>query len=562
MCNNLAVVSKKGDFDNIVLKAKLALILGRNKGSRGTGIMHNGYRQRSKDYHYKNGIAHQANHDSLDFVEDLLFYEDGGFGNGFKSKPGYHVIMAHNRSPSTGMGSGEDFVHPFEYGEEYTVKNKEGKEITRTKNHLWFQHNGTITNASALAEKYGLKFSDYKNDSYLLGSLIFMGVDPAEIFEQYEGGCTCIWYWEKDRTLHVFKGGTLNTKGDLYEERPLYMYKTENQIWFNTQESILDVLEDRNYVEDNAVEDFPINEIMSIKDDLTITTHKVNRKIADKPVVNNYKPKITQRYNESTAVTKTVEYPDYRDGYNQMVWYRKLYYFNGRLAHGAYPLADSGVITKDATVYYFYEGMMLKDASFFHKACKGDIIYTNWYHKKALHSCNQGNMYTGHGKVTSKALDNIAFYPHGFKFDKSQIKKAEVYSLNSRATRKNPMPYVNPRTFTENYNGYYGTDFVTVQLCRKDYKERFGIKNISVAGWEADFCNICTNNMLIIEDPICEMYNELAETSWFTRFQCQQHFFNKEDISTVSNVDVRQFYAAFSPYYASFTEKELIKNLV
>ena len=205
--------------------------------------MHNGRRIRSHDYHTRIGKpSKNANHDSLQFIESLYFFEEKS-DHTFKKPDNYHVFMGHNRAPSSGHGAGEKFVHPFEYGEEATIVIGD-KEVDTLKNRLWFQHNGTITNARKLASDHGLNFNDYGNDSFLIGTLIYNGVDPSEIFKAYEGACTCIWYWEKDNTLNVFKGGTKNSSGVLTEERELYMYQNEHQIMFNTQPEILNVVKD------------------------------------------------------------------------------------------------------------------------------------------------------------------------------------------------------------------------------------------------------------------------------------------------------------------------------
>ena len=578
MCNNLAVIAKlkgRDKFTTLALKAKLALILGRNRGSKGTGIMHNGDLLTSHDYYYKNGRGISANHDAVDFIESLYFVNED-------SKE--HVIMGHNRAPSSGMGSGAEFVHPFEYSEQYTFTAKDGKQQTGHKNRMWFQHNGTITNTAELCKKFGdLKFENYKNDSKLLGHLIYSGVDVEELFKTYRGKCTCIWYWENEGVLRVFKGATLNSKDELVEERSLYMYKTKDQIWFNSQAQILNIINDYSLGENDIV-DVQCNEIISIDKNLKLSTQKVDRRVKEHPPtqqITTYRSSIRQ-YGYTDADFEDVgikkfevadsdlTFPDYRKGYNQMVWYKGRYYFNGRLAHGPYRLDEKGLINSFERETYFINGYLLHGADEFFNCISGkQSLDSSHFHAKALHKCVEdgGNgltaWYNRWGKVSSSITD-IKYYPHSIKFAGEQLVSAGIHNayFSSRMT-ENPIPFINPAEWLSNYNIYLGTDFAKLSECRVHYCELVGRNDKMDFNHEVDFCNICTDNREIIQDdPITDIFNLVNETNHLTRFQCQQDYVisNYGSKTLINDVVIEAFYDDLNEHLDQLDELKLQDN--
>jgi len=172
----------------------------------------------------------------------------------FKEHDNY-IILGHTRQASVRTTKDDiDCAHPIQ------IKTKKGKV------KLIGVHNGTITNIASLAKKYNVK--EGKIDSITLMNIISdIKVNPKndKVFEDYEGGATCLWYYpEEKNVLYLFKGATREKYGakELKEERPLFMYKeSENSIYFSSiKESLYFIGGDIN-----SVSTVPLNQLIRVK---------------------------------------------------------------------------------------------------------------------------------------------------------------------------------------------------------------------------------------------------------------------------------------------------------
>lgn len=523
MCNNLAIISKEDNFDALVAKFKVGLLLGRSKGEKGTGFYHNGRVVKSED----GKSSYYDNHDSLKFMVEAQAW--------FYPGDSYNVFMGHNRAPSTGMGRGGGFVHPFVYG-------------TDVGERTIFQHNGTIKNTDELCTLFDVDFKDFGNDSKLLGHLIHKGVDPHEIFKAYRGACTCIWYNENTATLNIFKGASENFNNKVEAERDLYYYKTDTAYIFNTQEEILNVIND--WDDDVDIVDFPINTIVSITKDLVWSEDKVNRIV---PFIHPPKKKSSVVVPFSGHGGKligeskpTVLYIDSRLTRFHITWYKGLYYYNKRLLHGRRKFNDQGKSDVSGKEYYFFNGAMVKNKEYFDKCVQRGFVDNNWFHKKALskYTTAKGEAWMFEGKsVNTKLITNCLFCTAKIAINKGRIIKGNIvnpeYQLNFQDGLSNRILGV------ENYNAFYGTDFGLFIECEKDFCQRF---SLAVTPYYSNALLVIANNITEdMEIDYIDDYNEIMDTRFVTICQCQDHYFTFNKLTNTDN-NVISFYEALDEY--------------
>lgn len=563
MCNNMAVVSKGGDFDTLISRFKLGLAFGRKNGQRGTGFVHNGRRKRSHDYKTKNGLSYPANHDSLDFLRSNFFLSP--------TKGNYNIMMGHNRAPSAGMGYGAQFTHPFEYGEEVEVELGGEKKKVLTK-RMWFQHNGTIKNIEELCAKFGYKFKDFGNDSYALGQMIYDGVDPAEIFKEYEGAATCIWYFEKDGRLNIWKGATINNLGKQVADRQLYMLKLDDQIWFNTERFILKIQHDFKHAD--KIEEVPINTIITVYKNLTLKEKKVDRKVylvkpkAKNASVINFPPPKDHTKKKEEAF-KPHSFRDNRFAFNQVVWYCGLYYINNILAFGVHRINENSKLDPEGEEYAFWNGRLLKDVRYFADAFRNNHVRTDYLHPRALHNYKKRNKTSlrwrfDNRKMVNHKVSGIMWHSYTIEFKDGKMMKGGVYDASHKFFTVNKAPFSSPVKWVRNFNQRFGTEHMTINECMRKYLNFMDLKTTTISRphvLHKDFTNICEGNDFLFDNVFCEIYNDVQGTSFFSTTQCLHHFASMNDFNTITNNCVREFCAAMSNLFDGEPLREIKEKL-
>lgn len=529
MCNNLAIISKEGNFDALVAKFKVGLLLGRSKGEKGTGFYHNGRVVKSED----GKSSYYDNHDSLKFmVEAQAWFYPGDM---------YNVFMGHNRAPSTGMGKGGGFVHPFVYG-------------TETGERTIFQHNGTVKNTDELCTLFGIEFKDFNNDSKLLGHLIHKGVDPHEIFKAYRGACTCIWFDEKSDTLNIFKGGSETAYGKVEAERDLYYYKTDTSYIFNTQEEILRVIND--WDDDVEMIDFPINTVVTITKDLEWSEDVVNRVV---PFIHPPKRKtkvipFTGRGGNNLIgqgngyIATPVMYIDSRFTRFHVTWFKGLYYYNKRLIHGRRKFNAQGRSDVLGQEYYFFQGAMVKNKDCFDKCVQRGFVDNNWFHKKALskYTTAKGEawMYGGRS-VSTKIVKDCLFCTAKIGLHKGRIVKGDIVNPDYKVGFNAGL--IDREAAVKNYNTFFGTEFDFFVGCEKDFCERFGLTYTSSTYYPNPLVTIGNNVTEDMEIDYIDDYNQIMDTKFVTICQCQNHYFALNKITDTDD-NVINFYEGLDEY--------------
>ena len=126
-------------------------------------------------------------------------------------------------------------------------------------------------------------------------------------------------------------------------------------------------------------------------------------------------------------------------------------------------------------------------------------------------------------------------------------------------------PAVDQALWVSNYNTYYGEDFTNFKEIRHHYEtvnEITSIFGVTSKLWRYDFINICADCRVLLEDPISELYNDLNETSFKTRFQCQQDYFKKLGYVDIEDAEVIDFYTTINEYLKALPAKDLHNNLI
>lgn len=139
-------------------------------------------------------------------------------------------------------------------------------------------HNGTINNHKELAKKY-LKTNekDDFSDSQIMAYIIYY--HGFEVLQEYIGaGAFVMVDYRQDRenpTAYIFKGESMQSySGKPQEERPLYLAMKQNEIWFSSLKSPLELITwNKNY----KIIDLKTNTLFTIKDGTIIDEMEYDR---------------------------------------------------------------------------------------------------------------------------------------------------------------------------------------------------------------------------------------------------------------------------------------------
>lgn len=218
-------------------------------------------------------------------------------------------ILGHTRKASIG-GVEDKYTQPFYIEKNHPLsiarigKNKEYRTYVKSipKHAVVFAgtHNGTITNSSELATKYGI-ISKFKNDTQILYEILFKG--QYDVLKDYEGAAALIFHDYFERKTYVFKGESPNYTGYDYmlEERPLFMWKVaENNHYFSSmKDSLLFIGGD-----DDSITEVPSNKLLVFQDGKIINTIDIERKTSSQkgayvPIITNNYPVANRNHSSS-----------------------------------------------------------------------------------------------------------------------------------------------------------------------------------------------------------------------------------------------------------------------
>lgn len=295
MCGIFAYSGKKPNIDKI----KILGLYNQSRGEDACGLLIN-----STVYH---GNGPQKKFAS--FIEN----------NELPEPTKQHTIIGHTRKSSSG-GVSEQFTHP------YNITNPKGKSL------LVGVHNGTLTNWTALATKYGVDTAD-KNDSKTLFTILSLSKNNIKVLEEYVGGAALLINNPVEKnSLYVFKGGTKTyyqtkveapedeakwkeyygenfytvekeTYAKVKEERPLYMYReNENSVYFSS-------LEDSLYAIGGNISNIfpvPLNKLLKFIDGELVEIIDINRNIEEEAYDQWTSPKPAVGFQNGYNATKNL----------------------------------------------------------------------------------------------------------------------------------------------------------------------------------------------------------------------------------------------------------------
>jgi hypothetical protein len=365
-------------------------------------------------------------------------------------------------------------------------------------------HNGTLYNKEELMKKYnvpeklvyydkGKKIEHAPNDSQVLLWTLLVKKDYS-ILEEYQGGAALAWYDFRDSTLKLFRGESPMNKysNDNEEERPLYIYEGRNNIWFSSVENSLYVISEE--AEPN-IEEIEANTVLTFKEGKLVDDFHITRKNIqgngflnynhsydyDDYWYNNYggysnwnmryKSKNTQSTTiQSNSTNKALPSADDKISLedNRIVFVNGRYKIKDKIVHGIYHVNSLGYIVPNDLanssyhkVYYFIDGIMVKDHKSFRKYNKKykkfytDEVKNRFLAEKvikiALHpvlDLRDNKYYEWNPIIGERIVYNGMLYPVFSKVSKL-----------IRGGRESVATVADYRTVTENEGQYYPEDF-------------------------------------------------------------------------------------------------------
>lgn len=267
-------------------------------------------------------------------------------------------------------------------------------------------HNGVIKNPWPLCTKYKVDHVKIHVDSIGLAHIIQK--DGFKVLNEYEGAAALAFTYTDDPTsLYLYHGASrTEAKGTLWEERPLYILKQPEGIYYSS------LAESLNFISENKAkaEELPHNIVYRIVSGiLTDFQHVVDREDVNIPTKYTYTPTIIQGNfpfpattgtkkdgiksltSSTDAVIKPIKNMALQENYpiekkSQDVFFLRGRYYRGVkiLLDGKYIIDRDGNIVKDETkgrmadTFYFIRGVMMQSKKAFENCLKKNpTIYTD-----------------------------------------------------------------------------------------------------------------------------------------------------------------------------------------
>lgn len=261
-----------------------------------------------------------------------------------------NTSILHCRQASSGVVKKEN-NHPF--------------DITGTKSHIIFQHNGTIKNISELCKSYDLSYTKFDVDSEALGTIIANG--NIQVLNNYTGYAALLWTDVNNTdVLYAYHGSSKKSLNATdVEERPLYFMETDEGIYFSSMCEALWAIAEK----DQKPYNLNYNIVFKIKNGSFVKTQiKINRCVNPEYISNSYSTTEWKNATQSPILDVYKESkPKNANGNRVFFWKLRYWMPDGTtLINGIYNLNKKGEIihTPDSSSnkYCFFHGMLANNA--------------------------------------------------------------------------------------------------------------------------------------------------------------------------------------------------------
>lgn len=299
------------------------------------------------------------------------------------------IMLGHNRQASTGFKVNEENQHPLFIEDDMLIT-----------------HNGTLKDTAEFCKKYDLDFAKMNVDTMMLGTALYK--NDATVLENYKGAAAlAITYKTKPNTLYLYHGSSKEYKHSKpVEERPLCYLETKQGVFYSSLEASLEAIKDDDseivyMLEHNLLTEicdgqFTGNNIVINRDEINVEIPKVYGKNGyNYSEVHSHLPypyKRSNLANQLALLEKDKHLAPIitlnREALPKRISGEKdssyLYYYKGShmihnpagpdyLADGVLLLANkkgylyppTELKIDDSDLYYFWEGVMLKDKAAF-----------------------------------------------------------------------------------------------------------------------------------------------------------------------------------------------------
>ena len=277
-------------------------------------------------------------------------------------------FLGHNRKMSVGTNT-KNNAHPNE-----------------SERHVLI-HNGTLRDYFTKARECGIPYDSYDTDSQAM-TFLFDKLGVKKVLEWYEGHAA-IAFMDKENTdkMYLFHG--MYQKNDKWwEERPLFVLKTKNGVYFSSLEESLQYISNKG----EEVQQLPCNIVYEIDSNGEMAEFmRINRGEEKKTIYTKQNTKTSETIgtigttmsNTSFPTSNMVEnelIPDHQ--LNEVYYYRGRHYANGALLFGEVSINRQRMLCNkgDGELYYFINGIMFKDEKAYEdykEKLKTDIPFAN-----------------------------------------------------------------------------------------------------------------------------------------------------------------------------------------
>ena len=220
-------------------------------------------------------------------------------------------------------------------------------------------HNGTITNAVALAKKYLPELNTFDlSDSQIMAHIMYHC--GYSVLSEYTGCAVFIIvdYRKPTPEVLIFKGSSCYNENKAKSERPLYYMVTNGKFYFSSMYYSLYCIDNKK-----TIYDVPVNQLLMVQSNTLYVVKSYNR---------TKLTKINYGYNEIVYYNGS-----YNNSYfDDIIRYNRgtgTYILNGTAAHGEYITYPSGYIVKEkylktsttADTFYFFRGRLMYNKNCF-----------------------------------------------------------------------------------------------------------------------------------------------------------------------------------------------------